>query len=301
MLELQQDSQELLAQIKALKRQIGDQQNNDDDKNISMLRSALKMDHQDGHLDLPAYRRLLNRVFADIETGHENTRLLTWRRLSSEPVMHQWLHHAGSSVVILAGRNWEAVNNVTLSWLSYGSILAVEHCRQASDVVTAYYFCQTSPVAVGHRRVTVQDVGASLLYQIARQVPKALRAGVEDVRQAAGGALWKSDDDMEALNAIGGALLRLLSFIGTETVVFILDRLNQCQADNTAGGAWRADLKDLMTWILSIVAEAGCVLKVLIVLRPNSSEGFLSQRQRIKQLESGSYFEKLDWHQNDGT
>jgi hypothetical protein len=271
----------------ALQSQFNEQQDQKDQKSLSQLKSIMKIDVNCRHVDIPAYKRLLDYTFTDLELETEQDCRMTWEVFTREPVIRYWLNHAGSSMVILAGNNSDTINNSTLTWISHGSILAIEEFMRDKAMV-AYYFCQTSGIGTPTSRVTIQDIGASIVYQLASQVPSMLRSGIEDIRQCVQSPEWSSGLEEDAMKPVRHMIERILSSLDHGTkVVLIIDRLDQCLVG----------LRVLVRWLLKILRKTTCVLKVLVVSHPQAPGGYMIEREKSQYADI--YLEKLDWNQID--
>lgn len=279
---------QMLMSATGLQSHLSDVENDKDQQNLSVLRSLLRVDPKSPHLDVAAYKGQLDYVFSDIESSSEEAHQFTLEKFRSEPIVKNWINHPGSSMVVLSGQSWESVTNSTLCWISYASLLAIEHFR--AEAIVAHYFCQTTSMAAMPNRMTLQDIAASLWFQISTQAPYILRSGLDEFRRAVESPAWSECDDERILKTVQQAFIHIFSHLTKGTkVILVLDRLDRCQTS----------LKSIMILLLKLVRKADCTVKFLVVLQSRSSREYLPASERRKLEHEDFYYEKLDWDQED--
>lgn len=265
------------------------------------LRSILKFKESDKHTNVQRYKGLLDSAFADRHYGREEPCLMDWDILAEEASFHRWWNTESSSLLFLSGKNWITVNNSTLSWLSYAAVLLTQKLLQDNRNV-AYYFCQADNMLTDRRRRTIQDLMASLLYQIANSQPKLLRSGVEAIRDAIASDEWNSEDEEVALEVIAALFIEVLSTLDSdEEFTLVIDRIDQCR--------WSSEIEDsgssienALLWLLHVVREVPCSIRI-VVITYSTSMGDLSHsiRNRLQKRGGERYIERTDWHQEGQT
>ena len=152
------------------------------------------------------------------------------------------------------------------------------------------------------RRRTIQDLMASLLYQIANSQPKLLRSGVEAIRDAIASDEWNSEDEEVALEVIAALFIEVLSTLDSdEEFTLVIDRIDQCR--------WSSEIEDsgssienALLWLLHVVREVPCSIRI-VVITYSTSMGDLSHsiRNRLQKRGGERYIERTDWHQEGQT
>ncbi|OCK89971.1 uncharacterized protein K441DRAFT_581561, partial [Cenococcum geophilum 1.58] len=232
LMEMVQENKTLQVKVDGMRprqRGLRVKKKNEDQKSLKELRSILKFKESDKHTNIQHYKGLLDPAFADRRYGREEPCLMDWDILAEEASFHRWWNTESSSLLFLSGKNWITVNNSTLSWLSYAAVLLTQKPLQDNRNV-AYYFCQANNMLTDRRRRTIQDLMASLLYQIANSQPKLLRSGVEAIRDAIASDEWNSEDEEVVLEAMAALFIEVLSTLDSdEEFTLVIDRIDQCR------------------------------------------------------------------------
>lgn len=224
-------------------------------------------------------------------------RQMTWDMVEEEESTQRWLTCEHSSLLFLSGKNWVDVCGTTFSWLSYIAVFVAERLRREKSHVV-YYCCQVEYTLTARKRRSLQQLVASLSYQLAALRPEMLRERTEEIRSVVGGDAWRSSDIGEALPAISNLFLDLLTaFEEHETVTLVIDRIDQCCWSSGCDDDGSA-LPEALESLLNIAKKAKCVVKVLIITCSTSSCTLTKwDRKELRKQGKERYIEKLNWDQ----
>lgn len=215
----------------------------------------------------------------------------------NEPCCQTWMKSRGSEVLNISGQNGGFADHTTLSWLSYAPLLLkAEIARRGEKVLVASYFCQVSPIMHTSTRSWLRDVLSSLFFQIASHRPSLLRSGFGDFAPLLESASWE-EDASSAFEKTGKRLVSLLSKLEEDdTVVLMVDRLDQCCLEEKSDMG-RMDFLEALELFQSVAKTATCIVKVLLVTSPRAcgrKDGSLD-RWKARAAKSGVYAERVDW------
>ncbi|KAF6816153.1 hypothetical protein CMUS01_12326 [Colletotrichum musicola] len=250
-----------LVNIRAASRQ---KQVEDDEKTLLELQSLLAIDKADHHTNDGRYKALLDEAFSDVFPDPDLSSRMLLETFLAEPSSLTWLNSRESSVLNISGENGGFADDTTLSWLFYAPLLLKSELERDEKILVSSYFCQISPMMHASTRPWLKDVLSSLFFQIARRHPGLLRSGFGDFASLFEGANWRIDAS-SALGEAGNGLISLLSKLNSDdTVVLMVDRLDQsCLEEKSDMG--QTEFLEPLEWFHNVAKRATCIVKVLLV------------------------------------
>ncbi|KAF6831310.1 hypothetical protein CPLU01_06867 [Colletotrichum plurivorum] len=244
-----------LASIGVASRQ---KQIEDGEKALLELQGLLGIDKADHHTNDGRYKALLDEAFSDVFPDPDRSTRILREMFLTEPSSLAWLNSRESSVLNISGENGGFADDTTLSWLSYAQLLLKSELERDEKVLVSWYFCQISPMMHASTRPWLKDVLSSLFFQIAKRRPGLLRSGFGDFVSLFEGANWRIDAS-SALGEAGNGLISLLSKLNSDdTVVLMVDRLDQCclEEKSDMGGT---EFLEALGWFQNVANRAACI------------------------------------------
>ncbi|PPJ51253.1 hypothetical protein CBER1_08182 [Cercospora berteroae] len=218
--------------------------------------------------DLERYKVILGRAFHNRRAIIRAPMETSLHLLTEDADFAQWLTKQESSLLLLGGQNWHRFDSKDLVWLSEGSVLLAESLRsQLSDTQkVAWFLCQTDWTMTDRKKCSVQDVMASLIYQIVLMHADKLRDYHDQVQRVVEGSDWRSDSAEKAFGAFAGLLANIIAhFDDNFSLTIILDRLDQCRwHDEPDQEGW--NMRFAVEGFLEVMEAVQCCVKFMIVV-----------------------------------
>ncbi|KAL8907851.1 MAG: hypothetical protein Q9207_001175 [Kuettlingeria erythrocarpa] len=267
-------------------------QKNQDRERLDNLRIILDVEKSRPKTHVEGYKNRLQMTFPHNRINRRTAAPMTPELLQADESYQQWHGCEHSCLLVLSGRTFIGNGPTTLSWLSPAAVTVTEQLRDQQQLV-AYYYCQVAPNMLDRECPPLQDVMASLVYQLVEIRPELIESGVQKLQATMTSEDWNSEDEGTALETMRDFLIGLLqSFSPAEVVTLVLDRMDRCRVGDSKLSGWI-----LLTQLLQVVKRAACIIKILVVNSTTSWNLGKDHRERLKRVGGDFYVDKLDWHQ----
>ena len=288
--------------IEQLNRQVGSvhlavrtNKSSADHAHLADLRRRIGVKDSSINRDTKTYKERLSDAFSSPSDKHGTPSEITWALFEEDNLFAQWLHSEQSCFILLGGINLDAFDCKTLNWVSFGSTLVVERLQKQDECV-AYFYCQTDWTVHTQSRRSLQQVMASIVYQIACCHEDLLRSKTDSIEAAMRSKAWNEtlNDDV-VLECMAGLLLELLSAFGKDRpLTIVLDRLDQCRW-NEGPGQEGFKLECALEWLLEVVKGADCLVKILVVVDSHPALKLRGPSEQYAKRAKGRLLFRPDW------